>query len=161
MDGLGDPAAPEQQHDGSEEQEGQYNPEDLDDSEDSNYLPLSEEDVSLGDEEFIVPEDPLDQERFKRQLVATPRSLKMKQQQLKAEHDTLNDRWTKFLAAEEGYGYERQTKSYPKRKLLPQFDDEALAPVPPRYTQADQPDRPLEDGIGRLGKPNTHPPPSP
>ena len=36
------------------------------DSEDSNYLPISEEDVSLGDEDFIVPEEPLEQERFKR-----------------------------------------------------------------------------------------------
>ena len=26
---------------------------------DDNYMPLSEDEVSLGDEEFIVPEDPL------------------------------------------------------------------------------------------------------
>ena len=41
----------------------------------------------------------------------------------------LNDRWTKVLAAEE-YGLDRPTKSYPKRRLLPQFDDEALEPIP-------------------------------
>ena len=29
-------------------------------------MPLSEDEVSLGDEEFIVPEDPVEQERFKR-----------------------------------------------------------------------------------------------
>ena len=29
------------------------------DSEDSNYLPLSEDDMSLGNEDFIMPEEPL------------------------------------------------------------------------------------------------------
>ena len=60
--------------------------------------------------------------------------------QLQAEQDTLNDRWTKVLAAEE-YGLERPTKSYPKHRLLPQFDDEALEPIPSRYNHADEPDR--------------------
>ena len=50
------------------------------DSEDRNYLPLSEDEVSLGDEDFIVPEEPAEQERFKRRLIATARSLKKKQQ---------------------------------------------------------------------------------
>ena len=36
----------------------------------------------------------------------------------------LNDRWTDVLAAKE-YGLKRPTKNYPKRKLLPQFCDEA------------------------------------
>ena len=49
-----------------------------DDSEDNNYMPLSEDEVSLGDEEFIVPADPFEQERFKRQLIATAKSLKKK-----------------------------------------------------------------------------------
>ena len=77
--------------------DGQVNPDDPvenEDLEDSNYLPPFEEDVSLGDEDFIVPEEPLEQERFKRQLIATARSLKKKRQQLQAEQDTLNDRWT-------------------------------------------------------------------
>ena len=43
-------------------------------------MPLSEDEVSLGDEEFIVPEDPVEQERFKRWLIATAKSLKKKQQ---------------------------------------------------------------------------------
>ena len=50
------------------------------DSEDDNYMPLSEDEVSLRDEEFTVPEDPVEQERFKRQLIATEKSLKKKQQ---------------------------------------------------------------------------------
>ena len=48
------------------------------DSEDDNYMPLSEEKSSLGDEEFIVPEDPIEQEPFKRRLIATAKSLKKK-----------------------------------------------------------------------------------
>ena len=88
-------------------------------------MPLSEDEVSLGDEEFIMPEDPIEQERFKRRLIAIAKNLKKKQQQLQADQDLLADRWTEVLAAEE-YGYERPTKSYPKRMLLPQFDDEAL-----------------------------------
>ena len=53
----------------------------------------------------------------------------------------LNERWTKVLAAEE-YGQERPVKSYPRRKLLPQFDDEVLEPIPSKYNQVDQPDQP-------------------
>ena len=76
------------------------------DLEDSNYLLLSEDEASLGTEDFIiVPE-------------ATARSLKKKQQQLQADQDLLNDKWTDVLAAEE-YGLKRPAKSYPKRKLLP------------------------------------------
>ena len=32
-------------------------------------MPLSEDEMSLGDEEFIVPEDPVEQERFQRRLI--------------------------------------------------------------------------------------------
>ena len=46
------------------------------DSEDDNYMPLSEDEVSLGDEEFIVPEDPVEQERFKHRLITTAKRLK-------------------------------------------------------------------------------------
>ena len=40
-------------------------------------MPLSEDEVSL-----IVPEDPVELERFKRRLIAMANSLKKKQQQL-------------------------------------------------------------------------------
>ena len=69
-----------------------------------------------------MPEDPLEQVHFQRRLMATARSLKKKQQQLQADQDLLNDRWTDVLAAEE-YSLKRPAKSYLKRKLLPQFDD--------------------------------------
>ena len=105
-------------------------------------MPPFEDEISLGDEDFIVPEEPLEQERFKQQLIATARSLKRKQQRLQAEQDTLNDRWTNVLAAEE-YGLARPTKSYPKRKLLPQFDVEAREPLTTARNAADKPDRPL------------------
>ena len=49
-------------------------------SKDDNYISLSEDEVSLGDEEFIMPEDTVEQERFKRRLIATANSLKKKQQ---------------------------------------------------------------------------------
>ena len=85
-----------------------------------------------------MPEEPLKQERFKHQLIATARSLKKKQQQLQADQDLLNDRWTNVLEAEE-YGLKRPLKSYPKHKLLPQFDDKALEPVPSTHNVADRP----------------------
>ena len=62
-------------------------------------MPPSEHEISLGDDEFSVPEDPVEQERFKRRLMATARSLKNKQQQLQADQDLLTDRWTEVLAA--------------------------------------------------------------
>ena len=88
-------------------------------------MPPSEDDVSLGDDEFGVPEDPIEQERFKRRLISTARSLKKKQQQLQANQDLLADKRIDVRAAEE-YGLERRTKCYPKCRLLPQFEEEAL-----------------------------------
>ena len=46
--------------------------------EDDNYMPPSEDEASLNDDEFVVPEDPVEQERFKRRLMATANSLKKK-----------------------------------------------------------------------------------
>ena len=48
-------------------------------------MPNDPDDENLNNEDFIMPETPLEQERFKRQLIATARSLKKKQQQLQAE----------------------------------------------------------------------------
>ena len=104
-----DPVEPTFEQDNRED--GQFSPDEQavnEDSEDSNYLPLSKDEVSLGDEDFILPEEPLEQERFKRRLIATARSLKKKQQQLQADQDLLNNRWTRVLVAEE-YGLERDT----------------------------------------------------
>ena len=56
------------QHDAEPEDEQASPPERVADGEpeEDNYMPLSEDEASLGDEEFIVPEDPVEQERFKR-----------------------------------------------------------------------------------------------
>ena len=110
------------------------------DSEDDYYMLLSEDKVSLGNEEFTMPEDPVEKERFKRRLIATAKSLKKKQKQLQADQYLLTGRWTKVLAAEE-YGLERPTKSYPKRRLLPQFEEEALETTLPAQDEANRPPR--------------------
>src|SRR4051812_4651613 len=39
--------------------------------EDDNYMPPSDDEASLDDDEFVVPSDPAEQERFKRRLLAT------------------------------------------------------------------------------------------
>ena len=69
-----DPGEPTSEQDDPED--GQVSPDEQavnEDSEDSNYLPLSEDEVSPSDEDFIVPEEPLEQEHFKRRLIATAR----------------------------------------------------------------------------------------
>ena len=99
-------------------------------AEDDNYMPPSEDEASLDDDEFVVPEDPVEQERFKRRLIATANTLKKKQQQLQADQDLLADRWTEVLADEE-YELDRPSKSYPKRRLLPRREEEALKPTSP------------------------------
>ena len=81
-------------------------------------MPPSEDEASLKDDEFVVPEDPVEQQRFKRRLIATANSLKKKQQQLQADQDLLADRWTEVLAAEE-YKLERPSKKLPKTQVAP------------------------------------------
>ena len=41
-------------------------------------MPPFEDEASLADDEFVVPEDLVEQERFKRRLMATASSLKKK-----------------------------------------------------------------------------------
>ena len=135
------PAQPSTEQAGRED--GQASPDEQatdGDLEDDNYMPLSEDEASLGDKEFIVREDPVEKERFKCRLIATTKSLKKKQQQLQADQDLPTNRWTEVLAAE-GYELERPTKSYPKRRLLPQFEEEALEPTLPAQDEAGRPPR--------------------
>ena len=79
-DGAEDREDPEEQTAEQDDREdGQVSPGKQathEDSKDSNYLTLSKDEAILGTEDFIVPEEPLEQERFKRQLIATARSLK-------------------------------------------------------------------------------------
>ena len=83
--------------------------------------PVSGEENSLDDDAHIIPERYLEQENLHRRLIATARSLKKQKQRLKAMQNTLNSRWNKVLDTE--------AKSYPKCKLLPEFDAEALEPI--------------------------------
>ena len=85
----------------------------------------------------------MEQHNLRRRLMATARSLKKQKQRLKAAQDTLNRRWNKVLDIEGKYGDDRHTKSYPKRKLLPKFDDEAASPIPPKNNTSIRPDQPL------------------
>ena len=84
-----------------------------------NYTPPSEDEVSFGNDEFSVPEDPVEQVRFKRRLMATTRSLQRKQEQLKVDQDLLMDRWTKILATEV-YGLDLPNKGYTRHNWLSQ-----------------------------------------
>ena len=93
-------------------------------------MPPSKDEVSLDNDEFGVPEDPVVQERFKRRLMATTRSLEKKQQQLQADQDLLTDRWTEVLAAEE-YGLERHTADWPPRGRDKTAYQPAYQPAPP------------------------------
>ena len=93
------------------------------------HQPFSREEKSPDDDAFIIPEGHLEQENLRRRLIATARSLKKQKQRLKAAQNTLNNRWNKVLDTEGKYGGSCHTKSYPKRKLLPEFDDEALEPT--------------------------------
>src|SRR4051812_12045947 len=101
-------------------------------------MPPSEDEASLDDDEFVVPTDLAEQERFKRRLIAMASSLKKKQQQLRADQDLLADRWTEVLAAEE-YELERPSKSFPKRRPLSRLEEEA--PTSPVHDMADRPPR--------------------
>ena len=101
-------------------------------------MPLSEDEASLSDDGFIMPEDPGEQERFKHRLMATAKSLKKKQEQLQANQDLLADSWTEVLAANE-HELERPSKSYPKHRLLPHLEEEALKPHSRVYDATDRP----------------------
>ena len=76
----------------------------------------------------LTPDKFLEQKNLHKRLVATARSLKKQKRKLKTAEDALRIRWSKVLNTEDKYGGSRHTKSYPKRKLLPEFDEEALEP---------------------------------
>ena len=70
-----------------------------------------------------TPDRHPEQQNARQRLVATARILKKQKQRLKAAQDTLQIRWSKVLNTAAKYGGNRPTKSYPKRKLLPEFDE--------------------------------------
>ena len=96
-----------------------------DDAKDKPHQTPSGEENSPDEDAHIIPETHLEQENLRRRLIATARSLKKQKQRLKAAQNTLNSRWNKVTK----YGGSYHKHSYPKRKLLPNFDDEALEPI--------------------------------
>ena len=87
--------------------------------------PDSVEDNSPDD---TTPDRRQEQHNTHQRLVATTRSLKKQKQRLKAAQDTLKIKWSEVLNTVVKYDSNRHTKSYPKRKLLLEFDEEALDP---------------------------------
>ena len=96
----------------------------------------------MDEDAHIIPKMHSAPENLRRSLIATSRSLKKQKQRLKATQNTLNSRWNKVLDNEEKYGGSYHTKSYPKRKPLPEFDDEALEHTQPKHKTADWSDQP-------------------
>ena len=76
----------------------------------------------------LTPDTSLEQKNLHKRLVTTTRSLKKQKRKLKTTEDILRIRWSKVLKTADKYGDSRQPKSYPKRKLLPEFDEEAVEP---------------------------------
>ena len=76
----------------------------------------------------LTPGRLMEQKNLNKRLVATARSLKKQKRKLKTAEDALRIRWSKVRSTADKYGSSRRTKSYPKRKLLPEFDKEALEP---------------------------------
>ena len=77
-----------------------------------------------GEDDLTSPEHT----NLHKRLVATARSLKKQKRKLKTAEDALRMRWSNVLNTADKYDASRQAKSYPKRKLLPEFDEEALEP---------------------------------
>ena len=76
----------------------------------------------------LTPDTSPEHKNLHKRLVATARSLKKKKRKLKTAEDALRMRWSKVLNTADKYGDSHQAKSYPKRKLLPEFDEEAVEP---------------------------------
>ena len=79
----------------------------------------------------ITPDRHPEHQNTSERLVATARSLKKQKRRLKAAQDTLQIRWSKILNTAARYGDNHPSKSYPKQKLLAEFDEEASDPPQP------------------------------
>ena len=84
----------------------------------------------------LTPDTLLEQKNLHKRLVATARSLKKQKRKLKTAEDILRMKWSKVLKTADKYGDSRQAKSYPKRKLLPKFDEEAVEPPQSKNKEA-------------------------
>ena len=95
---------------------------------DDDDYPMEEVDSFEGDN-FAIPENPQELEEYRDRLLATARSLKERERQIKEEQDAINNRWTSVIAAElQQEARPHKTKSYPRRKLFPSSDEEEHTP---------------------------------
>ena len=94
-----------------------------------------------GEDDLTSPEHT----NLHKRLVTTARSLKKQKRKLKTAEDALRMRWSKVGNTADKNGASHQTKSYPKRKLLPEFDEEALEPPQSKKKEAAWPDRRPDD----------------
>ena len=74
----------------------------------------------------LTPDTSPEHKNLHKRLVATARSLKKQKRKLNTAEDVLRMRWSKVLKTADKYGNSYQAKSYLKRKLLPEFDEEAV-----------------------------------
>ena len=100
--------------------------------------PVPGENNSPGD---LTPDKLMEQKNLHKRLVATARSLKKQKRKLKTAEDVLRMRWSKVLKTADKYGDSPQAKSYPKRKLLAEFDEEAIEPPQSKNKEAAWSDR--------------------
>ena len=89
----------------------------------------------------LTPNKLLEQKNLHKRLVATARSLKKQKQKLKTAEDALRIRWSKVLNTADKYCDSRRTKSDPKQKLLPEFDEEVVEPPQSKNKETTQSDR--------------------
>ena len=62
--------------------------------------------------------------------------MKKQKRKLKIAEDILRMRWSKVLKTADKYGNSHQAKSYLKRKMLPEFDEEAVEPPQSKSKEA-------------------------
>ena len=102
-----------------------------------------EEAERFGSDDLAVPDNPWELEEYRQLLLATAKSQKLKERQLKAEQANINEKWTSVLATElDLEARPKEPKSYPCRKLFPSSEDEELAPRQKGRAYSYKPNRP-------------------
>ena len=84
----------------------------------------------------LMPDTPPESKNLRKRLVNTARSLKKEKRKLKTAEDALRMRWSKALNSADKHDASHQTKSYLKRKMLPEFDEEAVEPPQSKSKEA-------------------------
>ena len=102
-----------------------------------------------------MPDKLLEHQNLHQRLVATARSLKKQKRRIKTAEDALRIRWNKVLNTTHKYGNSRHTKSYPKRKLLSEFDEEAIEPPQSKNKEATRSDRRPTIDLKQQGAPHS------